>query len=161
MQVFERRLQKIKTPAFVRAFFIKWRVHLAILTPSSPGTTFAASELDFQVRDVTGYFLTAIDTPKSCFDIWRSSASFLTHSSSATVSFEVVEPLANLRTQMSPDLFTITKQDKQVRFKEPCSFHTKKPLSRLMRDKKIKQNGLLVLVSSTPCSAYTPNLSSS
>ena len=52
-----------------RAFFIKWRVHLAILTPSSPGTTFAASELDFQVRDVTGYFLTAIDTPKLYFNL--------------------------------------------------------------------------------------------
>ena len=46
-------------------------MHLAILTPSSPGTTFAASELDFQVRDVTGYFLTAIDTPKLSFDIYR------------------------------------------------------------------------------------------
>jgi hypothetical protein len=44
-------------------------VHLAILTPSSPGTTFAASELDFQVRDVTGYFLTAIDTPKLYFNL--------------------------------------------------------------------------------------------
>ena len=42
-------------------------MHLAILTPSYPGTTFAASELDFQVRDVTGYFLTAIDTPKLYF----------------------------------------------------------------------------------------------
>ena len=42
---------------------IRW-VHLAILTPSSPGTTFAATELDFRVRDVTGYFLSAIDTPK-------------------------------------------------------------------------------------------------
>ena len=44
-------------------------MHLAILTPSSPGTTFAASELDFQVRDVTGYFLTAIDTPKLYFNL--------------------------------------------------------------------------------------------
>lgn len=42
---------------------IRW-VHLAILTPSYPGTTFAATELDFRVRDVTGYFLSAIDTPK-------------------------------------------------------------------------------------------------
>ena len=64
-------------------------MHLAILTPSSPGTTFAASELDFQVRDVTGYFLTAIDTPK-------------------------------LYSNLGFDLFTITKQDKQVNF-EPCS----------------------------------------
>ena len=44
-------------------------MHLAILTPSSPGTTFAASELDFQVRDVTGYFLTAIDTPKLYYNL--------------------------------------------------------------------------------------------
>ena len=50
-------------------------MHLAILTPSTPGTTFAASELDFQVRDVTGYFLTAIDTPKSGFDIQRNTLS--------------------------------------------------------------------------------------
>ena len=42
-------------------------MHLAILTPSSPGTTFAATELDFRVRDVTGYFLSAIDTPKLLF----------------------------------------------------------------------------------------------
>ncbi len=47
----------------------KRRVHLAILTPSSPGTTFAANELDFQVRDVTGYFLIAIDTPKLYFNL--------------------------------------------------------------------------------------------
>jgi hypothetical protein len=45
-------------------FYKKRRVHLAILTPSFPGTTFAATELDFRVRDVTGYFLSAIDTPK-------------------------------------------------------------------------------------------------
>ena len=44
-------------------------MHLAILTPSSPGTTFAANELDFQVRDVTGYFLIAIDTPKLYFNL--------------------------------------------------------------------------------------------
>ncbi len=53
----------------MRAFLYKCRVHLAILTPSCPGTTFAASELDFQVRDVTGYFLTAIDTPKLYFNL--------------------------------------------------------------------------------------------
>ena len=47
-------------------------MHLAILTPSSPGTTFAANELDFQVRDVTGYFLIAIDTPKLYFNLGRS-----------------------------------------------------------------------------------------
>ena len=47
-------------------------MHLAILTPSSPGTTFAANELDFQVRDVTGYFLIAIDTPKLYFNLRRS-----------------------------------------------------------------------------------------
>ena len=46
-------------------------MHLAILTPSSPGTTFAANELDFQVRDVTGYFLTAIDTPKLYFNLGK------------------------------------------------------------------------------------------
>jgi hypothetical protein len=46
-------------------------VHLAILTPSSPGTTFAANELDFQVRDVTGYFLIAIDTPKLNINLGR------------------------------------------------------------------------------------------
>ena len=68
-------------------------MHLAILTPSSPGTTFAANELDFQVRDVTGYFLTAIDTPKLYFNL---GAKNLFRS------------------------FTITKQDKQDKF-EPCS----------------------------------------
>ncbi len=55
-----------KKPSLQRAFKKK-RVHLAILTPSSPGTTFAATELDFRVRDVTGYFLSAIDTPKLLF----------------------------------------------------------------------------------------------
>ena len=59
---------KTKKPSF-EGFFYKWRVHLAILTPSSPGTTFAANELDFQVRDVTGYFLIAIDTPKLYFNL--------------------------------------------------------------------------------------------
>jgi hypothetical protein len=38
--------------------------HLAILTPSSPGTTFAATGLNFRVRDGIGCFPSAIDTPK-------------------------------------------------------------------------------------------------
>ena len=71
-------------------------MHLAILTPSYPGTTFAANELDFQVRDVTGYFLTAIDTPKSSFDIKR------------TFALSISKPNRALQS------FTITKQDKQV-----------------------------------------------
>ncbi len=75
-----------KKKALFRGLCIKWRVHLAILTPSSPGTTFAANELDFQVRDVTGYFLIDIDTPK-------------------------------LYSNLGFDLFTITKQDKQVKFR--------------------------------------------
>ena len=66
-------------------------MHLAILTPSSPGTTFAANELDFQVRDVTGYFLIAIDTPKLYFNSG-----------------------SNFRRQTT---FTITKQDKQDRIR--------------------------------------------
>ena len=86
---------KVKKKPTISGLFKKRRVHLAILTPSSPGTTFAASELDFQVRDVTGYFLTAIDTPKSYYNLSRS--------------------------------FTITKQDKQALYKEPCSLHTKIP----------------------------------
>lgn len=44
-------------------FYKKW-VHRAILTLSFPSTTFAAGGLDFRVRDGTGYFTTAIDTPK-------------------------------------------------------------------------------------------------
>jgi hypothetical protein len=76
----ERRIDvqgiEIKKPTFLWAFLYKWRVHLAILTPSSPGTTFAASELDFQVRDVTGYFLTAIDTPKLYFNLGRLQKCF-------------------------------------------------------------------------------------
>ncbi len=41
----------------------KKEAHLAILTPSFPGTIVAAIELDFRVRDVTGYFLNAMNTP--------------------------------------------------------------------------------------------------
>ncbi len=118
-----------KSLEVIEAFFIKWRVHLAILTPSSPGTTFAASELDFQVRDVTGYFLTAIDTPKLYFNLG----------------------LIFLQSQNK-----ISKTDF-----EPCSYHANKLLSSDRETKKIKQNGLLVLVSSTTYIAYTPNLSSS
>jgi hypothetical protein len=44
-------------------------VHLAILTPSLPGTTFAAKELNCRVRDGIGCFLFAIDTPKPVFNI--------------------------------------------------------------------------------------------
>jgi len=82
---------KIKKPTLLWASFYKWRVHLAILTPSSPGTTFAANELDFQVRDVTGYFLIAIDTPKLYFNLGGNSHCQTT--------------------------FTITKQDKQDRIR--------------------------------------------
>ena len=81
-----------KSPHFC-GLFKKRRVHLAILTPSDPGTTFAASELDFQVRDVTGYFLTAIDTPKGYFDIPRSSSSIFARSSAATASLDLLEAL--------------------------------------------------------------------
>ena len=38
-------------------------MRLAILTPSFPGTTVAASELNFWVRDVTRCFLTANGAP--------------------------------------------------------------------------------------------------
>ena len=69
-------------------------MHLAILTPSSPGTTFAATELDFQVRDVTGYFLSAIDTPKPSYDI-----------SLKTKSQNSIQMPASI---------TITKQDQQI-----------------------------------------------
>ena len=58
-----RRHGKKKSP-LSGAFQKKRWVHIAIITPSHPGTTFAATELDFRVRDVTGYFLSAIDTPK-------------------------------------------------------------------------------------------------
>ena len=40
-------------------------MHRPFLTPSRPGTTFGAEELDFRVRDGIGYFLFANDTPKN------------------------------------------------------------------------------------------------
>jgi hypothetical protein len=54
---------KQKTP-LESGVFIKW-VHLAILTPGLPGTTFADGELNCRVRDGIGCFLTSIDTPKA------------------------------------------------------------------------------------------------
>jgi hypothetical protein len=60
----EKNILRQKKSPRLAGFLNMKRVHLAILTPSDPGTTFAATELDFRVRDVTGYFLSAIDTPK-------------------------------------------------------------------------------------------------
>ena len=103
-------------------------MHLAILTPSSPGTTFAATELDFRVRDVTGYFLSAIDTPKACYDIQLKTK-------------------LNLKTPLKMECgsITITKQDQQIKSNH-VNYHNKNP-PRALREEKIKQNGLLVLVS--------------
>ena len=52
-----------KTPVLPLGFFLK-RVHLAILTPSRPGTIFTTRELNGRVRNVTGCFLSVIDIPK-------------------------------------------------------------------------------------------------
>ena len=55
---------KNKKPQTSRGFFKIKRVHRPFLTPSFPGTTFGAEELNFRVRDGIGCFLFANDTPK-------------------------------------------------------------------------------------------------
>ena len=77
-------------------------MHLAILTPSYPGTTFAASELDFQVRDVTGYFLTAIDTPKLYFNL---GSSFFNRSGHPVCSGFAAPAARNLTAIDTPKLY--------------------------------------------------------
>ena len=86
-------------------------MHLAILTPSYPGTTFAANELDFQVRDVTGYFLIAIDTPKLYFNLGKKI---------------FIRP------------FTITKQDKQTNSNHVV-IHTNTSLPKQRQENKAKR----------------------
>ncbi len=62
--------------------FIYKRVHIPILTPSPPGTTFGARGLNFRVRDEIGCFPSAIYTPNLEFNLssYGSSFSFLSRS---------------------------------------------------------------------------------
>ena len=114
---------KIKNPSNAGVFKIK-RVHRPFLTPSFPGTTFGAEELNFRVRDGIGCFLFANDTPK--LDIYLTN-------------------LINLLT-----IFAFhTKHNSvfQASFPNVLNIHKTRPDKMRTHVIKKKQNDKLVLVS--------------
>ena len=129
---------KNKKPQDKLGVFKIKRVHRPFLTPSFPGTTFGAEELNFRVRDGIGCFLFANNTPKTGYIL--------------TNRLNLISCLA---------LYTLFGVSYASSFSNVFNIHKTEPDKMRTHVIKKKQNDKLVLVSSKYYYSYTPNLSNS